>query len=255
MRPRLPAKLLLLSLLAAAVPAQAAPSGWEQWGRMESLPGKGCVVLSAPHGTFDQHTDEIAREAARRTGYPAVIAMGFIERHPFEARPHRINVNRPTEGARKNYSEESRTERARIVFEEYARRVREGMRGRSPALYVEVHGYSWDPEAAEVAVKGISREDALALKRILEEERGAAAGEEALFQGIVFRVELAEPIRYRATASKRIGVLAQVERALHFELPRAMRIGEKPRAATARLLSRVLPRFHAERLGACRTGD
>jgi len=251
---RLLAKFLFLLLLAAGGLAQASPAGWGQWGKIESLPGKGCVVLSAPHGTFDQHTDEIAREAARRTGFATVIATGFIERHPFETRPHRINVNRPTEGARKNYSEESHTERARTVFAEYARRVHSQLRGRSPVLYVEVHGYSWDT-AVEVAVKGIGREDALALKRIWEEERRAGGEEGRLFEGIQIRVEPADAIRYRATASKRVGVISQVERALHFELPRRMRFENAPRAAAARLLARVLPRFHAERLGACRTGD
>lgn len=249
----LPAGLPLLLLLAAAGLAQAAPAGWERWGRIESLAGKGCVVLAAPHGTFDAHTDEITREAARRTGYPALLATGFVE-HPFGERPRRINVNRPTEGARLRAGEEPSTPRARDVFSEYSRRVKDGLHGRSPALYVEIHGQSQVPEAAEVAVKGFGREDALALKRIWEEERRSAGEEGRLFEDIQVRVEPADAIRYRAAASKRIGAISQVERALHFELPRRMRFEEGPRAAAARLLARVLPRFFAERLGACRAG-
>jgi hypothetical protein len=167
------------------------------------------VLIAAPHGTFDANTAPIAIQAARELQASHLVAWRFV------ADKVRLNVNRPTEGAFLPCAQEPITDRAREVFETYAK-----LAGNPERLYVEIHGNS-NPNTArniEVATVGVTAAQAQALK---------AAYPEMLKQSglsdLVLLIEPVDKITYSAACAKKLGVLGRAPRALHFEFPRSAR--------------------------------
>jgi hypothetical protein len=193
-----------------------------QTGRIQIQRGRPGFVIGAPHGTSDSATDLIGRDLARLTGFSLVVATGFSH---LDAEGRRYNVNRPTESVPGTAARlEGETETARRVYLDYRRSV-EGAAQGPLRLYVEVHGNGRKESAGrvEIATVGLSKEEAWQLKTLLELIRDARlAGQESTPRFEVW-VESHDPIWYTASAAKQSGVLATSERAIHIELPKAVR--------------------------------
>ena len=196
-----------------------------------SLPGQGSFnvqkgrpgyVIGAPHGTTDTATDLIGLELARGTGFGAVVARGFGK---LDAQGRRYNVNRPTESAAGDPPRsEGETEAARRVYDSYARSVAEAAQG-PLRFYVEIHGNGRQDTAGrvEIATVGLTMEEALRLKTLLELVRDAHLRSQPEAPKLEILVEPVDTLRYNASASKSGGLLGRSEKALHIELPKSAR--------------------------------
>ncbi len=190
-------------------------------GSFQVFKGRPGFVIGAPHGTSDRSTDIISRDLARLTGFGLVVATGFSH---LDADRGGFNVNRPTGSVPGTALRlEQETEEARRVFEAYRRHVDEAAQG-PLRLYVEVHGNGREESAGrvEIAMVGLSREDAWRLKTLFELIRDSRLEDPAEPRLDVW-VESLDPLRYTAAAAKQSGMLAASGRALHIELPRVAR--------------------------------
>ena len=191
-------------------------------GRFEVQAGRPGLVIAAPHGTSDTATDVIGRDLGRMTGWGVVVATGFSH---VDNDGRRLNVNRPTESVPGSAPGlEGETDRARAVYGAYRGHVSEAARG-ALVLYVEVHGNVHKDSAGrvEIATVGISREDAWRLKTLLEVIRDAHTGGADGVPRLEIWMDGLDPVRYSASAAKRVGMLSTATRALHIELPRVAR--------------------------------
>jgi len=196
-------------------------------GHIAARPGRPGVVVAAPHGSSDAQTGEIAAEVARRTGFGLVVATGFnLEADTRERPGRRYQVNRPFEGTpSRSPAEETASEGARLVYESYARRVREIAQG-PLRLYAEIHGNNRRESAnrIEIATVGVDTEYAQRLRALCEMIRDAHLRGHAGAPRLEVLVEPADPIFYAASGAKRDGILRLPERALHIELPKTARV-------------------------------
>lgn len=188
------------------------------FGSFEVVQGRSTqrgVVLAAPHGTADCNTGVIVKNLARDLGIPAVIASRFSRR---ETGDHRINVNRPTEGAGLQPNQEMWTSRAAHVWEEYRRLVLESG-GQKLALYIEIHCNTHPATGGmiEVATKGVSREQAVLLKRVYFEVRDKMVSEGTPRVGL--KIEPVDQIYMAAQSAKMSGALGLAPVAIHIEIP------------------------------------
>lgn len=213
----------------ATFPVQPEPG--VEGGRIWTKPGRPGVVISAPHGTSDPYTGEVAAELARRTGFGLVVASGFGLEGDGSGRPgRRYEVNRPTEGVPgRPPAEEVATPGAAQVYAEFERRVLETA-GAPLGLYVEIHGNGNRESAGriEIATVGLDRDDAWRVRTLLELIRDARLRGEPSAPRLEVLVEPLDPIRYTASAAKQSGVLRLPRRALHIEIPRAARTKWRP---------------------------
>jgi hypothetical protein len=187
-------------------------------GEFEYLPGPNAILITAPHGTYDANTPQIAIGAARQLGAGYLAAWRFAT--PDKVR---LNVNRPTEGALLACSQEPQTERAKEVYDLYSGLVAKAAPG-GMRLYVEIHGNS-NPKTAqnlEVATVGVTAAQAQALKdgyaALLAEARGRVRD----FPELALLIEPLDRIYWAAACAKRYGVFGK-QPGLHFEFPRAAR--------------------------------
>ncbi len=214
-------------------------------------------VVAAPHGGYDQRTEDLARDVADRLDWGWVTAIGY------RSEPYRFwfDVNRPTERPWLGYrfGDDRYTARAHEVFGDYLRAL--GRAGRVSSgrldLLVEIHGHARRVraggstlriEAVELATSGFTRD---ALRRLAREwdrlQRDLPAD---------LRVPLAidrlddryeyegwlVPFYFRASDAKREGALHPdvTRRALHFELPQVARDTARARRYYARLLADLI---------------
>lgn len=206
-------------------------------GHFEVWTGRAGVVVTAPHGSYDTGTGAIVRDVARRTGWSAVVAMGFTR---IDAERRRFSVNRPTEGRPgAGPGGERETEAARRVFAAYRRHVAEIAQG-PLHLYVEVHGHAHAGTAhrIEIATNGLGIDEARAIKSLFESAQAGELAEDA--PRLAIAIEGLDPLRYTALAAKRCGVLGVAPRALHIELPHSARTAH--RAAYTSILAALLSR-------------
>ena len=220
MMPLFCSSLLLLAL--------AVPPG----GTMELLSAPGGLLVAAPHGGFDRHTDEMARRVAPLVGGGYLLASGYRT----TARPW--NVNRPTEGVGLAADDERRTPGAARTWEGWRARLA----AQRPALYVEIHGNSRAESRGhiEVATVGVSAEDAAWLKADFQRR---LAYLDAPMPRLPWLIEPLDAFHYRATGAKRDGALAMVPRALHLETPWAVRADERTRGRYADLIASTLAAY------------
>jgi hypothetical protein len=215
-----------LSLYGCAAHAVDVERGPRPAGHMVARPGRAGFVVAAPHGTSDPNTGHIAADIAARVGFGLVVATGFTIESGDDGRPvRRYQVNRPFEGLPgRGPAHDHASPAARRIYEEYEARVRAASDG-SLGFYVEIHGNGRKDTAGriEVATVAVDRDEAVALKRLLETARDAALGRCPDAPALDVLVEPADEIFYRAGAAKRDGILRLPERALHLELPRAAR--------------------------------
>lgn len=212
--------LLAASTLVCSPPALAASP--LTVGRFETLPSATGVLVAAPHGGYDLHSDDVARRVALAIGAGYVLASGF---RTFD---HPWNVNRPTAGAGRQPADEARTPEARAVYEAYRAHV---MR-QAPRLYVEIHGNSRAESAAaiEVATVNIPLEAARAFQADFRRRVAALDGAYPRFD---LKIEPLDAIHYRAASAKQQGLLALMPRVVHLELPKGIRFDEKVRSRYA----------------------
>jgi len=207
-------------------------------GELRLIPGRPGVVIGVPHGGFEEFTALIGERLGRLTGAGAVIATGFAGARTGGVR---LNVNRPTEGARLSPGAESVTPRARRVHDAYAALVRRAARG-PLALYVELHGYTRRASAVhlEVATAGIGPRLACRLKARyrLARERSPAGGRE--LPGVDLLIEPVDRVRFRATAARRWPPFREASAVLHIELPPEARLPAAAREFAVGLLAEVL---------------
>lgn len=196
-------------------------------GHIAARPGRPGFVIAAPHGSSDVRTGDIAAEVARRTGFGLVVASGFdLEADTRERPGRRYQVNRPFEGTpSRPPSEDTSSDGARLVYEAYARRVREIAQG-PLRFYTEIHGNNRRESSGriEIATVGVDREFAQRLRALAELVRDAHLRAHTEVPRLDVMVEPADPVFYAASGAKRDGILKYAERALHIELPKAARI-------------------------------
>jgi hypothetical protein len=223
------AHLLAPTLLAAAF-GEVIQLGQIQ-ARAGRVPG---VVVAAPHGGFDPHTLEVARALAQALKSGVVTARGYrTEGHP-------LNVNRPTEGIPP--LRETETARAHTVYTAWKTGVQRAAGPGGVKLYVEIHGNGRAETAGriEVATVGITTGIAQRLKRTFHTVRrrlGKGAGK---LNALDLWIEPVDRLVWRAGNTKRRGILANVPRALHVELPLAARDSRPVRRQVVRLLAELV---------------
>jgi hypothetical protein len=157
----------------------------------------------------------------------------------------RFSVNRPTEGVPgQPPSSERATDAARAVFADYRRHLEAAAQG-PLRVYVEVHGNVRAESAGriEIATVGVSHEMAWRLKTLLELGRDAALQGHPEVPRLQVLVEPLDALFYTASATRQTGVLGQVPRALHIELPRAARAAHREAytAILAAFLAQAVP--------------
>lgn len=218
----------LIALLMAIGPASALPQerSSHEGGFFEYIPTASGIVIAAPHGHSDVHTDVIAVKLAQALNSGYLVARGFL------VDKTRINVNRPTEGISKSCSGERQTRRAHGVYAAYRQHLYQATgRQRFPLrLYVEIHGNS-NPRMAnvvEAATLGISEESARRIKQRFPSRLAAVSRRDASYPELSFRMEPADRIHYTAACAKRLGVfsLPVIATAIHIELPLSARKGK-----------------------------
>jgi hypothetical protein len=207
-----------------------------QSGDITSKLGRPGVVVAAPHGTVDTNTDRIATAIAERTGFSLVVATGYSFHRG--SRLYRLDVNRPSEslvGGGETASSDESTQ----IYALYRARVQEAAQG-PLALYVEIHG-NRRPESAghvEIATTGVDVDTAIKLRELFSAAQAASGDARAL----KVLVEPADPVYFRASAAKRHGILTLPTRAIHIELPRAVRMeGDGYAQVLAEFLTRAAP--------------
>jgi hypothetical protein len=202
------------------------------------------TLVAAPHGTVDLHTGTIAALVAGHLGAGHVVV-----RAQGGGGPTRINVNRPTQGARLPCAAEQPSARAEAVYQRYVQVVDQAS-GASPLrLYVEIHGNSDAPTAAriEVAANGISEREARRAKeaypQLLAEARRHSAG----YPALALSIQPVDRVHFDAACLKTRGLgAAKAPRLLHFELPKSAR-EPQVHEATARLIAGLVKAVEASR--------
>jgi hypothetical protein len=176
-------------------------------GHLVVKPGRAGFVVTAPYGTTDPQTGDLAAELARRTGFGLV-------------------VNRPYEGAAgRPPSEGVASDAAPQVDLAYEKRVQDAAQGRL-TFYAEIHGNGRRETAGriEVATVGVDREFAARLRSLFELIRDTHLRGHPSTPKLEITVEPADKIFYAALGAKRDGMLRSPTRAVHFELPRLARV-------------------------------
>jgi hypothetical protein len=222
----------------------------------QATSGNAGFVVAAPHGGYDQDSEDIARRVANRLGWGWVRAIAYRS-YPFH---QWYDVNRPTERPWRfgRFTDNRETTKGRRVYTEYQRKLKSAARRSGPlTLLVEIHGHSRTErvsgrtiriEVIELATAGFTRAELRRLKASYERLQRSLPSSQ--------RVKLAidrldsrydyrgysVPFYYTANSAKRTGSLrsSQTRRALHFELPPRVRGTASTRRAYERLLAQLL---------------
>jgi hypothetical protein len=231
---------LVVVMLSIAWNFQSAAAGERfehNLGHFETTSMTQGIIIAAPHGTYDIRTDVLAKDVARIIGAGHIVARGF------SSGTSRVNVNRPTEGAGRTCERERHTERARDVYDHYARLIGKSCDGKPLRLYVEVHGHTSIPflNRLEIATTGITMEEARRLKERFPAFLAQAKALYPAYPELEIRIEPIDKIYFGAGCNKKIGYIStrHMDRALHMEIPRSARTPETLEA-TAALVSSIV---------------
>jgi hypothetical protein len=175
------------------------------------------VVIGAPHGGTDRHSDKLAFGISDRTGAGLVIGYGFKSKRLSVAQPivrsdlHRVSSSSPLH--------------RRSVFMEYKRILWETAKGNID-LYIGIHRSSEKKVAdrIEVATSGLTFEEAGALKDAYAQIR------EQLTKGqdvpkLTVAIEPLDSISWRTSGVKHHGVLLVAEKGLNLLVPQFLSHG------------------------------
>lgn len=238
--------ILLLSIVSPLTGQEENPL---RMGDFELISGVSGIVIAAPHGLFDSQTDKIVQGIAKKTNISGIIARGFYDK----SAKRRLNVNRPTE----DYFDKDtrvqgfRTERAKIVFEEFERLVKEVSRG-DILIYIEIHGNKKTETAnlIDTDTIGVTYNEALEIKKAFDAIKQKTIKDKSNIPDIVMRIHPVDKIYWRA-AMKTEGVFRLAQRVLHFELPQSIRLTEESRNIYIDILSELI--IEATNILKCRT--
>jgi hypothetical protein len=228
----------LEGVIRTMTPVALEPAGRAQVldrGRFESIKRASRILVAAPHGSGDTHTDEVAARIAEHLGASVLVAHGFMGTRE-RANADRIAVNRPLEGAGIHTTDTPTTDAA-AVYAAYLERAK-SMTAWPPAVYIEIHcnEFPYVGSTIEIATVGISRDTSRSIKAAYRE-----AAARARLKGVDIRVEHDDTVHLNAFGAKQVGILGQVPVALHIELPfSAVMRDREVRGAYADLLAGVL---------------
>ncbi len=245
-------RFVFAAAILAAIAGCAAMSREEalKLGSFEVVRARGApdgVVMGAPHGTADTHTDAIAKLLAQDLGYPAVIARGFTRK---ETGDRRINVNRPTEGAGRRPNEEIGSMRAEHVFAEYERLELESAGGEVKVL-VEIHCTA-DANVGgviNVGTTGMSAEQAARVKQMYYRALDAVAAGTKV-RRVDLMIEPIDRVPMGSGAAKMRGTPRLARYSMEIEMPISMTplaLGSGPyRKVYANFLREAVPYLRAQ---------
>lgn len=209
-----------------------------EFGRIEWIGARGGVkgaVIAAPHGSFDEHTDEVVKRLGYRTGVAAVIAKGFT---PTEAGGWRINVNRPTEKTFQSAGLELHSERAARTYRQYKDLVLRASSGEL-RLYVDIHQYG-PGDDMQIATVGVSRDEARVLKALYQALSGRLLRGPSELPRVGVLIEPLDQVEIGAWAAKNEGILSLARKSLHIEIPRKALMTFEAREAYTQILAGLL---------------
>jgi hypothetical protein len=213
-------------------------------GRIEWTPSRKHltgIVVAAPHGSFDEYTAEVVRQISFQAGIAAVIAKGFT---PTEGNGWRINVNRPSERRYPAGDIEIDSNRAKQVYQCFKEIVFKASQG-DLEVYVDIH-QNGRQEKIEVATLGISKEQAMLIKKAYQEIRDQTLKRIPNVATVELAIEPIDEVEIGAWAAKANGILALAKKSLHFELPLYDTLAKSDaRAAYASILARLMSRITA----------
>ncbi len=223
----------------------------------EATSGNAGFVVAAPHGGYDQDSEDLARGIANRLGWGWVRAIAYRS-YPFH---QWYDVNRPTERPWQygSFADNRETTKGRRVYNEYQRKLKSAARRTGPlSLLVEIHGHSRTErlsgggtlriEVIELATSGFTRAELRTLKANYERLQRSLPSSQRV-QLAIDRLDsrydyrgYSVPFYYTANGAKQSGALrsSQTRRALHFELPPRVRGTASTRRAYERLLAELL---------------
>ncbi len=186
-------------------------------------------LIAAPHGEWDLDTDSVVDSFCSSVSWDCVVAKGYRkDEHP-------INVNRPTEGIKLKEEEESHTDRAKKIYNQYIDRI-EAIKAKTLKLYVEIHSNvrSKNKKRIEVATNGIEESDAEKIKSTLIGTLKSVG-----LSKYSLKMEDIDDIYYHATSNKKNGAMKKYQPTLHFEFHSSML--ENSKSKVAQFLIKGLP--------------
>jgi len=174
------------------------------------------VVIGAPHGGTDRHSDKLASGISDRTGAGLVIGYGFKSK--------RLSVAQPIVRSDLHRVSSSPLHR-RSVFIEYKRILWETAKG-DIDLYIGIHRTVENKVAdrIEVATSGLTFEEARALKdAYIQIREQLTEGEDV--PKLTMAIEPLDRISWRTWGVKHHGVLLAAEKGLNLLVPQFLSLG------------------------------
>lgn len=193
------------------------------WGLQQPLKFPNSeILIAAPHGEFDGGTHEITDPLCRALASECMITRAFQESGV------RLNVNRPTEGARLACENEQWTPNGTLVYDIYRNELQRRIDRNDLRLLVEIHGSHESLDYGttgmlQIATKGLTLEEAQYVKMVFEAVRIEVDGAENL----EVMVEGVDKLDLTAGCSKQIGSLGVAPKAIHIELSQHLRDPER----------------------------
>ena len=234
-------------------------------GEFHFRAGSSDLVITAPHGRWDRHTDLIVKDLCQledKLFANATCVIGKYFRMPRETvRPGRdsqqkqanklminraagsrstvlADVNRPTDKSLDDRDQRSNCEFqnpiAHSVFASFWRRI-----PKNPKLYVEIHGFS---SSKPQRLPDIAKSESIAAATI----RSALGDFEANVEGELTAAGEVRNLGYTASQAKRCGTLSRLKKFMHIELPGSYRYQKKSRTKTVRDLGLLIDRLYQQ---------
>ena len=199
-------------------------------GSLKVINKNSSVVVSAPHGTYDINTGAITHQVCNELNVGCIIAKGFVPKGI------RINVNRPTEGVGKKWSQEPVTARASEVYKKYKAEILK-ITNNNLKWYFEVHGSR--EKGMEIALHNITHGEAIIIKSILKEEWSTYSSNK-----VSIKVQSIDNIEMTGGAVKKFGIVHELQpKYVQFEFSKKLR---KNKSLLSKFLVRSINRITSE---------
>lgn len=202
------AVLVMVLGVAGCAGVDLRPEEIAELGRFTSLaatPAMRGVVVAVPHAELAPQAVAVARRVHESAGTGLVVAQGFMGAHS-------IAVTLPAEGRAALYRDLAHTRRARGVYHEYVRALRQAAGG-DMGLYIELREAAAPGEDLQIATVGVTRDEAARIK--------------ALHLGTLnVRVEPIDALTYDPWGTKHDGVLLLPPKGLSILMPSGSAVRE-----------------------------
>jgi hypothetical protein len=211
---KVPETLFLLALSLGCSAPRTVHTEYSNQGRFEyrdALPGFEGIVLGAPHGQSDRHSNTLALALSEHTGAGLVIAYGF--------KANRLSVAQPIVRTHPSFFAKNSPASRGSVFREYREILRRAAGGKL-RLYLGVHRSTKEqsPGRIEVATSGLTFEEAEALKNAYRRIRDRIASNPVM-PVLEMAIEPLDQISWRDPGVKHHGVLLVAEKGLNLRIP------------------------------------